>query len=342
MHKYFNIILLFFIFAISESFAQFGNPIIAPSSMRDDLNNRTIEPNPRNARRSVQSSNEAFNRTSDGSYPNTNFDDLNEDYGEENVFQLPVDPITHNALVGQRVVDALFFRLNPNSPVLLSDIRNIKILDEEKINYKKEGNLFINTLPESNNEYISGETFSTLRLNISILKVVKEMSPLDFYGKKIMSTDRFSVLPNYREKMREKNKLIYKKEGNDYSGWSKTFLKDYRIYPNDPLKSSQFFKLFVPPPPDIPMIPPPPGNWRPPIYEKSPLVAAVDRYMLTLSVDPLDLDGSIRRQIEANVWQRLNDAEYKTQFLIQYGKQENNINNNIYRNYSEKMQENYR
>lgn len=177
-----------------------------------------------------------------------------------------------DAWQGQRIIDAVSSRTHPDNPIILDDPRKIKITEEEKNNYSDDGvsqndleandQVYTQIIAPDYSSYIGGTTEFFLRRIIVMLRNAEEMSPLDFFGHNALAMDRFSSLPSFRAKQREQmEKIAYADAPGGFSGWSQSFLKNYRKDPTEP--NSGFFQLYVPRPPAPPSSNPPSRPWLP-------------------------------------------------------------------------------
>ncbi len=239
--------------------------------------------------------------------------------------QSTLDP-KFDAIEGQRVEDAYVNRTS-NEPLILDDVRKIRIREEELGQYSDAGGgtmgdaisgdgIYTNVLPPSKNEYMGAQSFYGLSRKMDLLVAAQGMSVLDFFGLTAASTDRLSRLPNALELMERRDSEIYRvNEAGVASGWVDSFLADYRLRQDD--IGSDFFPLYVPRPPSPPADSPPPAPWRPAGYQPDPLEVAIDKYLTEVMADPdntADMD-TLREELML----QLEDPEYKEEFLQKYG-----------------------
>lgn len=86
-----------------------------------------------------------------------------------------------------------------------------------------------------------------LQRTVATIRNAEQLSPLEFYRLHATADDRLSMLPKSRDEERERDMRL--KEWND------KFLRSYRKNPND--STSEFYPVYVPPPPELPKVPPP-------------------------------------------------------------------------------------
>jgi hypothetical protein len=253
-------------------------------------------------------------------------------YGMGTMMRRPPElPGTSRVSVGRRVIDALSYRLQPNKLNVLDDVRDREVTDAQKREILEAQKNAAAGQPEklSVSEYVDGGSFGVMQTTIGMLNAAQKMDPLKFFGVAVLSTEPNSVLPTLRQRVRARDRYIYKSEGNDFTGWSKRFLQDFRKIPEDPAKAAEFFSLYMPSPPDPPAMPAPPmPSWKPPIYKKKALDRAIAAYMAqqggmqqpgtatgTAVADPrqaqIDRYKELKRQLK--------DKDFRDQFLAQYG-----------------------
>jgi len=194
---------------------------------------------------------------------------------------VPVDPMAGlprftvrriPAVEGQRIYDAVSYRLQAANALVLDDPRRIEITEDRIHEFSDDGRtlgdmvandgLYSRILPESTEQYIGGDSQYSLTRMIAVLKVAQELSPLDFFNVNVLTTERFSSVPKMRAKVMEKNDKVHLlDERGNFSGWSDVFLKDYRVDRENP--ESKFFDLYVPAPPSPPAIKSPVAPWLP-------------------------------------------------------------------------------
>jgi hypothetical protein len=242
---------------------------------------------------------------------------------EEETYEIPTLAIElFEAIKGQKVFDAFAYRRDSNNATVLDDIRRLQITEEEKEMFSDDGltlgdiesgdEVYSQILPESTNEFMGGSSYYGLTRTIQMLRATQELDPLDFFGLYALTTERFSKIPSLRSRIQERDgKIFAMDEQGNFSGWSDTFLRDYRISSSD--ADSEFFPLYIPKPPDPPGLPAPPSPWRPPVYEPDPLEMAIDNYLANL--DP-DEDPE---EAEAEIREKLKDADFEEEFISEHG-----------------------
>lgn len=192
------------------------------------------------------------------------------------------------AITGTRVYDAV-------TGDLIDDARVVFIDEDEKANYYDDGRtgndlvagdeIFTN-VEISDKDYI-GPTMQRVKESlIQALYEVDRLDPVMFRGESLMAlderqksersvkwkmqpasgglgkilvevaTERPVDVPNYYVEEEKKDKKI----GGE-SGWAKVFLDQYRIEAGN--LQSEFFKVYVPQPPEHPRMEPPSGDWWP-------------------------------------------------------------------------------
>ena len=178
---------------------------------------------------------------------------------------------TYAAFAGRRVYDAVTYRRNPNTAIILDDIRRIDITEDQLSEFSDDGtqgdvepndSVYAQILPTSTNEYIGAESAFYLEKVIYLLGAAEQMDPLEFFGLTALTSERVSDIPKYRERVAEKDSKIYSMTPDGkITGWADSFLRLYRVETDNP--DSKFFPLYIPRFPDPPAIPPPPAPWRP-------------------------------------------------------------------------------
>ena len=181
-------------------------------------------------------------------------------------------PKRYPALKGQRIFDAVSYRRNGKNALILDDVRRIEIGEDELGQFSDDGKtlgdaeandgVYSQILPPSTNDYIGGTTNFYLQRIITMLRSTESLDPLDFFGLQALTTDRFSSIPNLRDKLQEQmGKIATFDKDQNMSGWSETFLRVFHVDQNDP--NSRFFPLYVPRYPEPPSVPPLPAPWKP-------------------------------------------------------------------------------
>jgi hypothetical protein len=94
---------------------------------------------------------------------------------------------------------------------------------------------------------VSTVAWRMLHQNRQMIGLAAEMEPHVFFKLTATSTAQGSILPNSVSKEREQDARVEE--------WSGKFLRDYRKDPNDDL--SDFYKPYIPLPPQAPDVPPP-------------------------------------------------------------------------------------
>jgi hypothetical protein len=242
-----------------------------------------------------------------------------------------IPPKVFQAIEGRRIYDAVSFRLNPGTARILDDPRRIKVLEDATVNYSDDGRtlgdqeandgLFssIETTP-STEDQTGGLSHYYASKIMNMLSAAEELDPLQFYGLIAMTKERFSEVSKEREKILDRNAMIYKvDEQNKFVGstWAERFLDLYRLEQGNP--ESPFFPLYIPRPPAPPAVAPPTG-WMPPQGIKSPeqqeLEAVIQAFTLRMEsrMTKEELDAAIKG-LRARYRQ---DPTVLTQFIAQY------------------------
>lgn len=205
----------------------------------------------------------------------TSFDAFGED---EDIPKITV-------ITGTRIFDAV-------TGELIDDALLKELPETERDNYFDDGtngDLLaqdeIFTLVDTRNDVIGQSNQRVKEQLVMALISADDLDPLMFYGFNLMSTERHETLPRkrawkvipdpdgvgsilaemetdqpvlvpkYREWQAEKDKKVR----ND---WSYRFLQEYRL--NKDSLTSEFYSLYIPIPPQVPTIAPPPfGMWEP-------------------------------------------------------------------------------
>ncbi len=230
------------------------------------------------------------------------------------------------AVKGQRVEDAYINRTSPNEPLILDDVRRIKITEDELDQYSDAGNdimgdsvandgFYTNTLPPSKNDFMGAQSFYSLSRKMDLLVGAQKMNVLDYFGLTAASTDRLSSLPNALDLVQRRDREIYRvNEAGITSGWVDSFLANYRVRQDD--LGSDFFPLYVPRPPEPPAIPPPPSPWRPVGYKPKPIDIAIEKYLEEAMLDPeITVSSDVLRE---DLMIQLEDPEFQKSFLEKY------------------------
>ncbi|HPS01583.1 MAG TPA: hypothetical protein PLA90_08575 [Candidatus Sumerlaeota bacterium] len=236
-------------------------------------------------------------------------------------------PTTAKVKAGRRVIDALSYRMQPNKLNVLDDVRDVTVIDSKKKDYQNAA-----VGQPSLSEYVDGSSFGVMQTSIGMLNAAQKMDPLKFFGVVVLSTEPSSVLPTLRQRVQARDRYVYKSEGDDFTGWAKRFLQDFRKIPEDPAKSGEFFALYLPAPPDPPAMPPPPmPTWKPPVYKKQALDRAIDAYMAqgAMGAQPgmVTAEGGAaapdprKAQLDRlkEIKKQLKDKDFRDQFMAQYG-----------------------
>ncbi len=286
--KYANIMLLAALVSLSPSMghAQFGGGLLAPPDALDTLSDSSVP------------SGGSFGADDFGSDDFGSDDFGSGDFGSgddgfggqtqdaeafardaanravEIILPLFQKEKTYPAYSGQRIYDAVSYRRNPNDPIILDTVRRLDISEEERNSeqYSDDGEtlgdfeandgVYARILPNSVNEYIGGESRWALGRTITLLSITQELDPLQFFGLPILATNRHSRLPQLRDRIAQQDEKVYDvDEADKLSGWSDTYLKDFRVDRDSP--SSRFFSLYIPKPPAPPVGAPPPAPWVP-------------------------------------------------------------------------------
>ncbi|MFP4580687.1 MAG: hypothetical protein ACLFQ6_08160 [Candidatus Sumerlaeia bacterium] len=256
-----------------------------------------------------------------------------EDYApQQPVFEY-TPPEVFPAIEGRRVYDAVSYRLNPGAPRILDDPKRKRITEENLDAYSDDGKtqgdqeandgLYskITTTP-STDDWTGGLSHLYATKLINMLSAAEDMDPLIFFGMNAITNDRFSSLPQERDKVQQRNNWIHKVEDGDYKEcWTKRFLDIYRINQGDP--ESDFFPLYVPEPPPRPAVLPPPG-WRPIQGIQAPEEVRLEqafanfREEMAEQMTEQEIAAAIRR-LEARFDEEEGGDEALQQFLDEYG-----------------------
>jgi len=236
------------------------------------------------------------------------YSDEDEEYYEETsytpveVFVYVPEPITKvlPAIIGQRIFDAVDKRL-------LEDQRLTKIAEEEAKNFKlNNSDIYTKILPDNIDEFMGGTTFFYLKQNIQMLRALQNMDILVFFGENYMNAETI------RLKTLEKNSRI--------TNWNIKFINPYRKIKDD--INSDFYKLYIPLPPEIPTIQRPNLQWwRPPNSNQTVWELTVDNI--------LDINKIYNPEERKKAQEVLNkaavDPQFKSQTISLYGPPSNII-----------------
>ena len=197
----------------------------------------------------------------------------------------PIEEPKITVITGTRVFDAV-------SGFLLDDAQMKRVPATEQGNYYDDGTHGdlepedgIFTFVEDRNDVIGQSNQRVKEQLVRALQLADEYTPQQFFGLRLLTLQRTVAaprtrawamtrdpngvghmleereveqpvtVPNYRDKQMEKDSRIK----ND---WAFRFLQEYRV--NKDSLTSDFYSMYVPQPPPLPAVAPPPGvQWRP-------------------------------------------------------------------------------
>ncbi len=100
------------------------------------------------------------------------------------------------------------------------------------------------------NDVMSANEFRVLRRLLSALITISDQSPKDFFRIPVATSEMLASLPKTIDLEQQRDEVRLE-------NWNREYLGPFRVNPEDP--ESPFWPLFVPPPPPMPEIDPPPG-----------------------------------------------------------------------------------
>ncbi|NQU41839.1 hypothetical protein HQ520_01040 [bacterium] len=253
--------------------------------------------------------------------------------GQIGGFQVPAyqAPRRLQAIEGQRIFDAISYRLNPADSRILDDPRRLEVIEEEKSGFSDDGRtlgdreandgLWSRIIePASTDEYTGGLSHFYLLRIINMLSAAQQMNPLEFFGLNALTSERFSKIEKRAEREADRDDRIYQvdAEGNFRDCWSKKFLDLFRIEQGNP--HSDFFPLYIPQPPPPPAVQPPPG-WLPPQAIKTGVEAQIEQALnLYRAANPEGLtEEELEDRIDELRGELLDDEEARNEFFRLYG-----------------------
>jgi hypothetical protein len=165
-------------------------------------------------------------------------------------------------LTGSRVQCAI-------SGEILEDIVYRDVPEWEKDNYYDDGShgdaeagdgTYTNITVR--NDVMSPASHVVLQRLLTLMENIEGMEPMDFYRLNVVSSEPLSSLPKQIDEEQDRDMKL--------NEWNDRFLRMFRVRENDP--QSEFYPLYVPPPPAHPNVPLPPGFQ--PVIKATPTPAA--------------------------------------------------------------------
>ncbi|MBN1901043.1 hypothetical protein JW926_06930 [Candidatus Sumerlaeota bacterium] len=99
------------------------------------------------------------------------------------------------------------------------------------------------------NDVMSPSSHLVLQRLLTLMENIEGMEPMDFYRLNVVTSEPLSSLPKQIDEEQDRDMKM--------SEWNDRFLRMFRVRENDPL--SEFYPLYVPPPPAHPNVPLPAG-----------------------------------------------------------------------------------
>lgn len=174
--------------------------------------------------------------------------------GSRSTIQHPVatpipTPKQIRVLTGSRVQCAV-------SGEILEDIIYRDVPEWEKDNYYDDGThgdaeagdgTYTNITVR--NDVMSPTSHAVLQRLLTLMENIEGMEPMDFYRLNVVTSEPLSSLPKQIDEEQDQDMKL--------GEWNDRFLRMFRVRENDP--QSEFFPLYVPPPPAHPNVPLPVG-----------------------------------------------------------------------------------